>query len=113
VTVARTGPLDRLAYQIVFPYLSVYIVASRERDPARPVNSLGLVAAGLVSLHRLAHRTATVRARSYPAGIGLLAFVLAYAVAQSLGHAIGRWSLTGSATRSAPQLRHHLRQLPW
>ncbi len=49
VTVVRTS-LDRLAYQIVYPYLSVYIIAlGASATELGLVNSLGLLAAGLVS----------------------------------------------------------------
>jgi DHA1 family multidrug resistance protein-like MFS transporter len=84
VTVVRTS-LDRLAYQIVFPYLSIYIVAlGASATQLGLVNSLGLVAAGLVSpyigwlIDRRGPRS------FYLAGIGLLAVsYLTYAVAQS------------------------------
>jgi MFS family permease len=90
VTVIRTS-LDRLAYQIVFPYLSVYIVAlGASATQLGLVNSLGLVAAGLVSpfigwlIDRHGPRS------FYLAGIGLLAAsYLAYAVAQNWVIAIG------------------------
>ncbi len=89
VTVVRTS-LDRLAYQIVFPYLSVYIVAlGASATQLGLVNSLGLVAAGLASpfigwlIDRHGPRS------FYLAGIGLLAVsYLAYAVAQSWTMAI-------------------------
>jgi MFS family permease len=84
VTVVRTS-LDRLAYQIVFPYLSVYIVAlGASATQLGLVNSIGLIAAGLVSpfigwlIDRRGPRS------FYLAGIGLLAVsYLTYAVAQS------------------------------
>ena len=84
VTVVRTS-LDRLAYQIVFPYLSIYIIAlGASATQLGLVNSLGLMAAGLVSpfigwlIDRHGPRS------FYLAGIGLLAVsYLAYAVAQS------------------------------
>lgn len=84
VTVVRTS-LDRLAYQIVFPYLSVYIVAlGASATQLGLVNSLGLVAAGLASpfigwlIDRHGPRS------FYLAGIGLLGVsYLAYAVAQN------------------------------
>jgi MFS family permease len=90
VTVVRTS-LDRLAYQIVFPYLSVYIVAlGASATQLGLVNSLGLVAAGLASpfigwlIDRHGPRS------FYLAGIGLLAVsYLAYAVAQNWYMAIG------------------------
>ncbi len=90
VTVVRTS-LDRLAYQIVFPYLSVYIVAlGASATQLGLVNSLGLVAAGLASpfigwlIDRHGPRS------FYLAGIGLLGVsYLAYALAQSWVMAIG------------------------
>ena len=90
VTVVRTS-LDRLAYQIVFPYLSIYIVAlGASATQLGLVNSLGLVAAGLASpfvgwlIDRHGPRS------FYLAGIGLLAVsYLAYALAGSWVMAIG------------------------
>jgi MFS family permease len=89
VTVARTS-LDRLAFQVVFPYLSVYIVAlGASATELGLVNSLGLVAAGLVSpfigwlIDRRGPRS------FYLLGIGLLAVsYLTYAVAQNWPMAI-------------------------
>ncbi|MHB8892093.1 MAG: MFS transporter [Candidatus Limnocylindrales bacterium] len=47
VTVVRTS-LDRLAYQMVFPYLSIYIIAlGATATQLGLVNSLGMLAAGL------------------------------------------------------------------
>jgi MFS family permease len=47
VTVARTS-LDRLAYQMVFPYLSIYIVAlGASATQLGVVNSTGMIIAGL------------------------------------------------------------------
>ncbi|MHB8770653.1 MAG: MFS transporter [Syntrophales bacterium] len=47
VTVARTS-LDKLAYQMVFPYLSIYIVAlGATGTELGMVNSVGLIVAGL------------------------------------------------------------------
>ena len=47
VTVARTS-MDKLAYQMVFPYLSVYIVAlGASATQLGMVNSIGMVIAGL------------------------------------------------------------------
>ncbi len=49
VTVARTS-LDKFAYQIVFPYLSVYIVAlGASATQLGMVNSIGMVIAGILS----------------------------------------------------------------
>ncbi len=49
VTVARTS-MDRLAYQMVFPYLSVYIVAlGASATQLGIVNSIGMMIAGLLS----------------------------------------------------------------
>jgi MFS family permease len=84
VTVVRTS-LDRLAYQIVFPYLSIYIVAlGASATQLGLVNSLGLVAAGLASpfigwlIDRHGPRS------FYLAGIVLLAIsYLLYAIAGS------------------------------
>jgi MFS family permease len=84
VTVVRTS-LDRLAYQMVFPYLSVYIVAlGATATQLGLVNSLGMMAAGLAGpftgwlIDRHGPRF------FYLAGIGLLAIsYLTYALAQS------------------------------
>jgi MFS family permease len=47
VTVGRTS-LDRLAYQMVFPYLSIYIVGlGATATQLGLVNSLGMLVAGL------------------------------------------------------------------
>jgi MFS family permease len=91
VTVVRTS-LDRLAYQMVFPYLSVYIVAlGASAIELGLVNSLGMLAAGLAGpftgwlIDRHGPRA------FYLFGIGLLAVsYLAYALAQS-------WQLTIAA----------------
>lgn len=49
VTVLRTS-LDKLAYQMVFPYLSVYIVAlGATGTELGMVNSIGMVSAGLIA----------------------------------------------------------------
>ncbi len=48
VTVVRTS-LERLAYQIIFPYLSIYIVAlGATATQLGFVNSLGMIAAGIL-----------------------------------------------------------------
>ena len=49
ITVVRTS-LDRFAYQIVFPYLSIYIVTlGATATQLGFVNSLGMIAAGIIS----------------------------------------------------------------
>jgi MFS family permease len=88
VTVVRTS-LDRLAYQMVFPYLSVYIVAlGASATQLGLVNSLGMVVAGIVGpftgwlIDRHGPRS------FYLAGIGMLGVsYLAYALA-------GSWPVT-------------------
>jgi MFS family permease len=88
VTVVRTS-LDRLAYQMVFPYLSVYIVAlGASATQLGLVNSIGMLVAGLAGpftgwlIDRHGPRS------FYLLGIGLLAIsYLTYALAQS-------WQLT-------------------
>ena len=59
VTVVRTS-LDRLAYQMVFPYLSIYIIAlGATATQLGLVNSLGMLVAGLAGpFTGLAHRPA-------------------------------------------------------
>jgi MFS family permease len=84
VTVVRTS-LDRLAYQMVFPYLSIYIVAlGATATQLGLVNSLGMLAAGLAGpftgwlIDRHGPRS------FYLVGIGLLGTsYLTYALAQS------------------------------
>jgi MFS family permease len=84
VTVVRTS-LDRLAYQMVFPYLSLYIIAlGATATQLGLVNSLGMLVAGLAGpftgwlIDRHGPRT------FYLAGIALLAVAyLTYALAQS------------------------------
>ncbi len=91
VTVGRTS-LDRLAYQMVFPYLSIYIVAlGASATQLGLVNSLGMLAAGLAGpltgwlIDRHGPRP------FYLVGIGLLAVSYGtYALAQS-------WPLTIAA----------------
>jgi MFS family permease len=83
VTVARTS-LDRLAYQMIFPYLSVYIVAlGASATQLGFVNSLAMLISGLAGpfvgwlIDRHGPRP------FYLAGIGLLAVsYLTYALAQ-------------------------------
>ncbi len=84
VTVIRTS-LDRLAYQMIFPYLSIYIVAlGATATQLGLVNSLAMLVAGLTGplvgwlIDRHGPRP------FYLAGIGLLAVsYLTYALAQS------------------------------
>jgi MFS family permease len=84
VTVVRTS-LDRLAYQMVFPYLSIYIIAlGATATQLGLVNSVGMLVAGLAGpltgwlIDRHGPRT------FYLAGIALLAVAyLTYALAQS------------------------------
>ena len=91
VTVGRTS-LDRLAYQMVFPYLSIYIVAlGATATQLGLVNSLGMLVAGLAGpltgwlIDRHGPRP------FYLVGIGLLAVSYGtYALAQS-------WPLTIAA----------------
>jgi MFS transporter, DHA1 family, multidrug resistance protein len=84
VTVARTS-LDKLAYQIVFPYLSIYIVAlGASATQLGIVNSIGMVIAGLFGpftgwfIDRIGPK------RIYLVGITFMAVsYLAYGLAQS------------------------------
>ena len=86
VTVIRTS-LDRLAYQMVFPYLSIYIIAlGATATQLGLVNALGMLAAGVAGpftgwlIDRHGPRS------FYLAGIALLAVAyLTYALAQSWG----------------------------
>jgi len=86
VTVVRTS-LDRLAYQMVFPYLSIYIIAlGATATQLGLVNALGMLVAGLAGpftgwlIDRHGPRS------FYLAGIALLAVAyLTYALAQSWG----------------------------
>ncbi len=88
VTVLRTS-LDRFAYQILFPYLSIYIVAlGASGAQLGLVNSIGMVVAGLCSpftgwiIDRIGPR------KIYLFGIAVTAAAyLCYGVAQS-------WELT-------------------
>jgi MFS family permease len=84
VTVLRTG-FDRFAYQMVFPYLSIYIVAlGASATQLGLVNSLGMAVAGLAGpftgwlIDRYGPRS------FYLVGIGLLGICyLTYGLAQS------------------------------
>ena len=89
VTVLRTS-LERLAYQMVFPYLSVYIVAlGATGTQLGVVNSIGMIVAGLCGpftgwfIDRIGPK------RIYLIGIGFLAIsYLTYGLAQSWGWTI-------------------------
>ena len=86
VTVARTS-LDKLAYQIVYPYLSIYIVAlGASATQLGIVNSIGMVIAGLCGpftgwfIDRIGPK------RIYLGGITFMAVsYLAYGLAPSWG----------------------------
>ncbi len=88
VTVARTS-LERFIYQMLFPYLSLYIVAlGATATQLGLVNSLGMIIAGIVGpltgwfIDRIGPK------KIYLAGIGLLAIsYLTYALSQS-------WTMT-------------------
>jgi len=84
VTVLRTS-LDKFAYQIVFPYLSIYIVAlGATVTQLGIVNSLGMMAAGVVGPFTGWFIDRTGPKRIYLLGIGLLAIsYLTYGIAQS------------------------------
>ena len=81
---ARTS-LDRLAYQIVFPYLSIYIVAlGATVTQLGFVNSLGMAVAGLVGPFTGWFIDRNGPKRFYLIGIGLLAVsYLTYGLAQN------------------------------
>ncbi len=84
VTVLRTS-LDRFAYQIVFPYLSIYMVAlGATVTELGIVNSLGMIAAGAVGPFTGWFIDRTGPKRIYLLGIWLLAIsYLTYGIAQS------------------------------
>jgi MFS family permease len=88
VTVVRTS-LDKIAYQMIFPYLSIYIVAlGASGTQLGLVNSVGMVFAAAISLlvGWLIDRTGPKRI--YLFGIGMLAVsYLTYATA-------GGWRIT-------------------
>ena len=114
VTVVRTS-LDRLAYQMVFPYLSVYIVAlGATATQLGLVSSLGMAVAGLAGpfigwlIDRHGPRT------FYLVGIGFLVVAyLTYALANSWPVTIpGDDGLLARLLHQRPQLRNDLRQLP-
>jgi MFS family permease len=73
ITVIRTS-LDKLAYQIVFPYLSIYIIAlGATVTQLGFVNSLGMVAAGIVGPLTGWFIDRTGPKKIYLLGIGFLA----------------------------------------
>ncbi len=73
ITVVRTS-LDRLAYQTVFPYLSIYIVAlGASATQLGLLNSVGMVIAGVVAPFSGWLIDKTGPKRIYLFGIGLLA----------------------------------------
>jgi len=84
VTVVRTS-LDRFAYQMVFPYLSIYIVAlGATVTQLGIVNSIGMIAAGIVGPLTGWFIDRTGPKRIYLLGIGLLAIsYLTYGIAHS------------------------------
>ena len=88
VTVARTS-LDRLAYQMVYPYLSIYIVAlGATVMQLGLVNSIGMIIAGLAGPFTGWFIDRVGPKRIYLLGISLLAgSYFSYAIAQS-------WTMT-------------------
>ena len=84
ITVTRTS-LDRFAYQIVFPYLSLYIVAlGATATELGFVNGLGMIAAGIISPLTGWFIDRSGPKKIYLLGIGFLAIsYLTYAIAQS------------------------------
>ena len=84
VTVVRTS-LDRFAYQIIFPYLSLYIVAlGATATELGLVNSFGMIAAGIMSPLTGWFIDRSGPKKIYLVGIGFLALsYLTYAIAQS------------------------------
>jgi MFS family permease len=88
VTVVRTS-LERLAYQAIFPYLSIFIVGlGASATQLGLLNSIGMIIAGFVAPFAGWLIDKTGPKRIYLFGIGLLAVsYLTYLVAQS-------WSVT-------------------
>ncbi|MFC2000949.1 MFS transporter [Chloroflexota bacterium] len=84
VTVTRTS-LDRLAYQTIFPYLSIYIVAlGATITQLGIINSLGMIAAGIFGPITGWFIDRTGPKKIYLLGIGLLAIsYLTYGIAKS------------------------------
>ena len=84
ITVIRTS-LDRLAYQTIFPYLSIYIIAlGASATQLGLVNSIGMVVAGIVGPLTGWFIDRTGPKNIYLLGIGLLVIsYLTYGVAQN------------------------------
>lgn len=84
ITVIRTS-LDRLAYQTVFPYLSIYIVAlGATATQLGLVNSIGMIAAGIIGPLTGWFIDRTGPKNIYLIGISLLAIsYLTYGIAHS------------------------------
>jgi MFS family permease len=84
ITVLRTS-LDRFAYQTVFPYLSLYIVAlGATATELGIVNSFGMIAAGVIGPLTGWFIDRSGPKRIYLLGIGFLAIsYLTYALAQN------------------------------
>jgi MFS family permease len=84
ITVIRTS-LDRFAYQIVVPYLSLYIVAlGATATELGIVNSFGMIAAGIIGPLTGWFIDRSGPKKIYLLGIGFLALsYLTYAIAQS------------------------------
>lgn len=83
ITVVRTS-LDKLSYQMVFPYLSIYIMAlGATATQLGFVNSLGMIAAGMLGPFTGWFIDRTGPKKIYLFGIGFLALsYLTYALAQ-------------------------------
>lgn len=96
LTVLRTS-LDKMSYQMVFPYLSIYIVALGATGTQLGfVNSVGMVIAGLAGPFTGWFIDRVGAKRIYLVGIGLLALsYLTYGMADNWGWAviamIGYW----------------------
>jgi MFS family permease len=84
ITVMRTS-LERLAYQIVYPYLSIYIVAlGATVTELGAVNSLGMIAAGIIGPLTGWFIDRSGPKKTYLLGIGLLAIsYLTYGIAHN------------------------------
>jgi len=86
VTVLRTS-LDKLAYQMVFPYLSIYIVAlGATGTQLGIVNSTGMLIAGFSALFTGSFIDRIGSKKIYLIGIGFMATsYLTYGLAQTWG----------------------------